>query len=236
MPRPALPARLIVDAELLLFIGPVDQVPEHACAGTVVAFGVDGDFTLQLGGALQQGRWACAAGGAPRAVDARGLRLAVTLLDPGVDLAGPVDGPRGLRAVQRLAAAHSPADWADFRAALGPLKPRADDARVQAAATRLRQTCDQHLDAAAIAAPTGLSASRLQHLFKAQLGLSMRAYRNGLRLRRVVQHMAAGADATRAAHEAGFFDSAHLVHAFRQSFGITPTFVFRPGLQCHAVA
>ena len=236
MPRSEVPARLIVDAELLLYIGPVDLVSEHRCAGTVVAFGVDGDFSLRLGGHDRQGRWACAPGGLPRAVDAHGLRLAVTLFDPGLDLAGPVDGERGLHAVQRLAVAHSQADWIDFRAALGPLRWRADDPRVRAAAARLRETCDENLDADTIATPTGLSASRLQHLFKAQLGLSMRAYRNGFRFRRVVQRMADGVDATQAAHEAGFFDSAHLVHAFRQSFGITPTFVFRPGLQCHAVA
>lgn len=71
-------------------------------------------------------------------------------------------------------------------------------------------------------AVSGLSASRLRHLFVEQTGLPFRTYLLWLRLTRAVERFAAGASLTEAAHDAGFSDSAHLSRTFRRMFGVAP--------------
>jgi AraC-like DNA-binding protein len=71
-------------------------------------------------------------------------------------------------------------------------------------------------------AASGLSASRLRHLFVEQTGLAFKTYLLWLRLSRAVESFAAGGSLTQAAHNAGFSDSAHLSRTFRRMFGIAP--------------
>lgn len=71
-----------------------------------------------------------------------------------------------------------------------------------------------------VAGAVGLSDSRLTRLFNASLGLSLRRYVQWLRLRHVVFCMARGDSITKAAHEAGFADLAHLSRTFRSMFGL----------------
>lgn len=70
---------------------------------------------------------------------------------------------------------------------------------------------------------TGISASRLGHLFAAELGLPYPAWRRWLRLQHAITAAREGASLTDAAHGAGFADSAHLTRVCRAMFGITPT-------------
>lgn len=69
---------------------------------------------------------------------------------------------------------------------------------------------------------SGLSASRLRHLFVEQTGLPFKTYLLWLRLTRAVEALAAGATLTQAAHDAGFADSAHFSRTFRRMFGVAP--------------
>ena len=73
-----------------------------------------------------------------------------------------------------------------------------------------------------VVADSGLSASRLSHLFVQQTGLPFRSYLLWLRLTRAVETVAAGGSLTEAAHEAGFADSAHFSRTFRRMFGVAP--------------
>lgn len=228
--------RLIVDVGRLLYIGPVGVVPNHRCTGTVVAFGLDGEFEVVTAQDRQVLRCGCVAAGEDRAVDAFGGRLGVLVVDPELSVTTPLDTARVLAAGEALARGYSAAGWQALQAAVLPApEGGATDPRVRAAAEQLLATSDSNLPTAAIAAAVGLSPSRLEHLFAAQIGVPMRSYRLWCRFRRVAQAVARGAPLTAAAHEAGFFDSAHLTHAFRQSFGIPPAFVFQPGLQTHVV-
>ena len=74
-----------------------------------------------------------------------------------------------------------------------------------------------------LAPRVGLSAGRLSHLFGQEVGLPLRPYVLWLRLQRAAFHFQRGATLTEAAHAAGFTDSAHLSHAFRRTFGLTPS-------------
>lgn len=77
--------------------------------------------------------------------------------------------------------------------------------------------------AAELAQRVGLSSSRFQHLFTQYAGVPLRRYRAWCRLRRAWLGIAKGATTTQAAHAAGFFDSAHLAHDYRRTFGAMPS-------------
>ncbi|MEU6829825.1 helix-turn-helix transcriptional regulator [Nocardia beijingensis] len=76
---------------------------------------------------------------------------------------------------------------------------------------------------AQLAAAVGLSASRLGHLFRAELGLAFPPYLRWARLRQAMDHARRGGTLTDAAHAAGFADSAHLTRVCREMFGLTPS-------------
>ncbi|GAB4586174.1 helix-turn-helix transcriptional regulator [Nocardia sp. IFM 10818] len=78
-----------------------------------------------------------------------------------------------------------------------------------------------------LAARVGISASRLTHLFTAEVGLPLRRYVLWLRLVIARDSVADGADLTTAAHAAGFADSAHLTRTCREIFGLPPSALSR---------
>jgi AraC-like DNA-binding protein len=73
-----------------------------------------------------------------------------------------------------------------------------------------------------LAADVGLSASRVTHLFRDQVGISLRAYRSWVRFLLAAEALRDGASLTDAAHHAGFADVAHLHRTFRHHFGLQP--------------
>jgi AraC-like DNA-binding protein len=73
-----------------------------------------------------------------------------------------------------------------------------------------------------LAAAVGLSPSRVTHLFRDQVGISLRAYRRWVRFLLAAEALRDGASLTGAAHHAGFADVAHLHRTFRHHFGLQP--------------
>ena len=71
-----------------------------------------------------------------------------------------------------------------------------------------------------------LSPTRLVHLFKEEVGVPIRRFRQWHRMRVVAALIAKGDTLTDAALGAGFADSSHFSRAFRNMFGITPSSVF----------
>lgn len=72
-----------------------------------------------------------------------------------------------------------------------------------------------------------LSESRLSHLFKEQIGISIRQYILWNKIRLAVAKSAEGQSLTSAAHLAGFTDSAHFSRTFSMMFGSTPSFALQ---------
>ncbi|WP_026607245.1 helix-turn-helix transcriptional regulator [Methylocapsa acidiphila] len=97
------------------------------------------------------------------------------------------------------------------------------DPRLRAVVDFLQAHCEDLTPVADLAGRVGLSGSRFQHLFTAQIGAPFRRYRAWNRLRSACRALARGQSVTMAALEAGFFDSAHLAHEFRKTFGSTPS-------------
>lgn len=65
-----------------------------------------------------------------------------------------------------------------------------------------------------------LSESRMQHLFKEEVGISIRKYLLWKRTGSAVSFLQKKPDLTYAAYEAGFSDSAHFSRTFKQMFGV----------------
>ena len=74
-----------------------------------------------------------------------------------------------------------------------------------------------------LAAHLGLSTDRTRHRFAAAIGLPFKRYVLWRRLRLASLALQRGLDATDAAHESGFADSAHLARTLKAMFGVTIT-------------
>lgn len=75
-----------------------------------------------------------------------------------------------------------------------------------------------------ITASVFLSESRISHLFKEHVGISLKKYLVWSRLKRAVNFLInEGASFTEASYESGFYDQAHLSNAFKQFMGMNPS-------------
>jgi AraC-like DNA-binding protein len=73
------------------------------------------------------------------------------------------------------------------------------------------------------AARADVSPGRFSRRFSREVGIPLRSYRRWARMLHAIEALAGGASLTVAAHNAGFTDSAHLTHTFRDYFGLAPT-------------
>lgn len=79
----------------------------------------------------------------------------------------------------------------------------------------------------ALQAETHLSESRLSHLFKQEMGLSLKKYLVWSRLRETIQYvLSEEISLYEAGLKSGFFDQAHLSKAFKQMLGLSPSKVY----------
>ncbi len=238
---------LVLDVGRILYIGLVEDVAEHKAMVPVFGAGVDGDFELSFGARRCLQRTGVVRSKVPHGVRAFGRRLAVMPIDPSacisaLDSTGEdevFDIPRpgaALDALRSLAEGYSDAAWLALGTAVGMSAAIGDYPEPLSAAMRLiDQDADENLPAEKLAAEVGLSVSRLQHLFQARAGATLRSYRMWRRFRAVMGAVQRGRTLTEAAHEAGFFDAAHFSSAFKRTFGVTPSFVFSEDLRVHVV-
>lgn len=71
-----------------------------------------------------------------------------------------------------------------------------------------------------------LSESRLHHLFKQEVGISIRKYILWCRVQESLKKILTGYNITESAHLAGFSDSAHFSRSFSNMFGLPPSDIF----------
>jgi AraC-like DNA-binding protein len=117
--------------------------------------------------------------------------------------------------------------WLDLAA---PATRRVVDARIAAAATRIREDLATTIPSRELAAEAGLSESRFLHLFRDELGTSLRRYRIWVRLLHAGTAIAAGKNLTTAAAESGFASPSHLSDRFKSTFGLSATQLLSTGL------
>ena len=99
----------------------------------------------------------------------------------------------------------------------------ASDERIVRAVKWVNEHLSAPLTLKQVAAVAYLSPSRFRHLFAEQTGMGLRQYVLWRRFVSVWEHRMNGASLSRAAHEAGFADSAHLTRTSRRMFGMPPS-------------
>ena len=110
--------------------------------------------------------------------------------------------------------------WLDLAA---PAAERAIDPRIALAAARIRAEPATTLSSRELAAEAGLSESRFLHLFRDEVGTSLRRYRLWVRLVAAGTAIAAGKNLTVAAVDSGFASPSHLADRFKATFGLSAT-------------
>ncbi|MCF6389020.1 AraC family transcriptional regulator [Mycobacterium sp. MBM] len=103
------------------------------------------------------------------------------------------------------------------------------DPRIERVAKQIRDDPASTVSAAELAASVGLSESRFLHLFRQEIGSSLRRYRLWSRLMRAGAEIAAGHNLTTAAAQAGFASPSHLADRFKTTFGLSATQLLATG-------
>lgn len=111
----------------------------------------------------------------------------------------------------------------------GPIRElRTDkDERVERVKVYIKDNLHRRITSEMLCQLVFLSESRLLHLFKEEMGLPIRNYILWVRLTKALELILAGENLTYAAHEAGFFDSAHMSKTFVKQLGINPAEIVR---------
>lgn len=117
--------------------------------------------------------------------------------------------------------------WLDLAA---PRSYRRIDARIAAAARRIRDDPTTTISSRELASAAGLSESRFLHLFRDELGTSLRRYRLWVRLMGAGKAIAAGNNLTTAAVDAGFASPSHLADRFKATFGLSASQLLGTGV------
>ena len=117
--------------------------------------------------------------------------------------------------------------WLDLAA---PTAARAIDPRIAAAAHRIRTDPATAVSSQELAIEAGLSESRFLHLFRDELGTSLRRYRIWVRLVHAGTAIAGGANLTEAAMKSGFASPSHLADRFKSTFGLSASRLLQTGV------
>jgi AraC-like DNA-binding protein len=247
--EPAAPdALLCVGAGKTLYIGALDDVGWHRHGAPVIIAGLAGAFRLRLpGGDWTWCRSAVIPAGIRHALDLGGDPLAVFYPEPNVaGLSALATLGRHWSPRERILLGMSPApgvlrelyehpaslEWSGE--ALDDLVGHARhgggepplDARLARVLAFLDGRPEDLTRASRIAREQGLSESRFLHLFSERIGVPFRRYRIWNRVRAAMRLALDGSSFTDAALHAGFADSAHFARSFRETFGVTPSYVF----------
>lgn len=101
------------------------------------------------------------------------------------------------------------------------------DERIERVKAYIKYNLHERITSETLCQLVFLSESRLLHLFKEEMGLPIRNYILWVRLTKALELILGGENLTHAAHEAGFFDSAHMSKTFVKQLGINPAEIVR---------
>jgi AraC-like DNA-binding protein len=98
------------------------------------------------------------------------------------------------------------------------------DLRIVTAVQIIEQKYGSSLSVSSLAASTGLSVSRFEHLFRCYLSMSARVFILELRLFRATELLVDSTDRiSEIARRVGIHDPSNFAHEFRRRFGISPS-------------
>jgi AraC-like DNA-binding protein len=224
-----------------LYAGPSLNLEPHSGSVWCLAVGIDGPLTVATAdGVKRTARSVLIPPRLTHQLTCHGTGLVSCYLEPTSERASTSrhkfddwQGEVGLRHVDEERLQFSPTDdesashWLDLAA---PAAPRHIDPRIIAAT---RTICDDPAGSIAsreLAAAAGLSESRFLHLFRDELGTSLRRYRLWVRLTHAGTAIAAGDNLTTAAMKSGFASPSHLADRFKTTFGLSASQLLGTGL------
>jgi AraC-like DNA-binding protein len=146
-----------------------------------------------------------------------------------VDLEGLLGGASPLaRLEQQLADSSDPAQRVSFveQFLLARVQPTTPDPLVVAAVAWLER-CSPSARIDTLVRYIGLSQSALERRFRHQVGASPKRFQSIVRLQKIVQLQARGANLTASAQAAGYFDQSHFIRDFKRVTGRAPAAYFR---------
>lgn len=222
-----------------LYSGPGLGLEPHSGSVWCLVVGIDGPLSVRVGGRHTEARTALIP---PRLV--HHLTMSGPLVSCYLDPAAPrsdacraqfeeFHGDIGVGHAAEAELLSPPTDdaeavrWLDIAA---PSDVQRIDARIELAVKQIRDDPAAVVSAAELAASVGLSESRFLHLFRQEIGSSLRRYRQWSRLMRAGAEIAAGQSLTTAAVQAGFASPSHLADRFKSTFGLTATQLLATGL------
>lgn len=224
-----------------LYIGELPATGWHRHPVPVLLIGLSGRFALRLsGGCVETCHSALLHAGVEHVFDPCGERVALMYLEPDSIEARRLRAEFARAGPLLFDPARRPVSGSRFARCLGDfdlsalLRFRCDDApptldaRVARSLAPLRKQRDAPLERDLAAAGVQLSASRFNHLFRSEMGVSFRSYRVWSQIRATMIGFRAHGNLTDAALHGAFADSSHFSRMFRQTFGMTPSSVLKP--------
>lgn len=228
-----------------LFIGRVQQPIRFSQAAASLVMGIDGPVVATVAGEAEalQSQSLLLAPGQRVLIDTSGKLVAACYLDavgqdfrllktqmkpllPGIY--GQIPGESGLLALMKDLHRSPMTLEAAYHALESRLNPGAKsypeaDPRIEKVVTLIQRDIATNLTAEMLANEVNLSVSRLVELFREQVGVPIRRYRQWHRLFVTFTGVQQGKTLTDAALAAGFTDSAHFSHTFRLTLGMKPS-------------
>jgi AraC-like DNA-binding protein len=215
-----------------LYAGPSLNLAPHSGSVWCLAVGIDGPLTVATAdGATRKEHSVLIPPRLTHQLTCHGTGLVSSYLEPTSDRADASrhkfsewDGEVGVGHVDEERLQFTPTDdesashWLDLAA---PAAQRRIDQRIAAAAHRIRDDPAAMISSQQLAAEAGLSESRFLHLFRDELGTSLRRYRLWVRLTHAGTAIAAGDNLTTAAVKSGFASPSHLADRFKTTFGLS---------------
>ena len=215
-----------------LYAGPSLNLAPHSGSVWCLAVGIDGPLTVATtDGVTRDAHSVLIPPRLTHQLTCHGTGLVSCYLEPTSDRAdasrhkfGEWRGEVGVGHVDEARLQLTPTDdesashWLDLAA---PAAQRTIEPRVAAAARRIRQDPATTVSSCELAAEAGLSESRFLHLFRDELGTSLRRYRIWVRLVHAGTAIGAGATMTEAAMKSGFASPSHLADRFKTTFGLS---------------
>ncbi|HYD60496.1 MAG TPA: helix-turn-helix transcriptional regulator [Noviherbaspirillum sp.] len=223
-----------------LYIGELPATGWHCHASPVLLIGLSGRFAVHTtGGVVNSCHSALIDAGVEHVFDPCGERVALMYLEPDSVEArqlrprfrcnGPVIFDAAVRPVSSSTYSRHLRSF-DLQSLLSISLSEAAvlDWRVENSLRHLRVPHGAPVGREGLASAVDLSASRFNHLFREQVGVSFRSYRVWSQVRAAMMGMGARINLTDAALQGAFTDSSHFSRTFRKTFGMTPSSVLKP--------
>jgi len=224
------PIKLFLWKGGVLYIGPLADTSEHRHHAAQICLGLEGSFRLFRDGSWHTTDFATIPANEVHILDGGNKKLIVVLLDgessQGCLINNGVTAP-DILSLNLPSTCNEAREFVD--GLIAPLNPHhhEKDPRLVKALAYIDELETKQVTASVLANVACLSESRFLHLWKNQIGLPLRRFLLWRRIIDTVEAVLAGNGLTAAAHLGGFSDSAHFSRTFRETYGLSPSNLFK---------